>query len=117
MVACGGESTVTLGADATSRFGQGGPNQEAAVAAALALSGVDGVVAVFLDTDGSDGGTEVAGGLVDWSTQLRASKLGIDLRKTLVAHETRATLAALGDAVVTGLTRTNVNDLAVMLIG
>lgn len=116
VVACGGESTVTLGADAASRFGQGGPNQEAAIGAALALSGVEGVVVVFIDTDGSDGGTEVAGGLVDWSTHLRATKLGIDLRRALVAHETRATLAAVGDAVVTGLTRTNVNDLAVMLI-
>lgn len=116
LVACGGESTVTLGPGAASRFGQGGPNQEAAVGAALALSGVDGVVAVFIDTDGSDGGTEVAGGLVDWSTDLRATNLGINLRKVLVAHETRATLAALGDAVVTGLTQTNANDLLVMLI-
>ena len=89
VVACGGESTVTLGADAASRFGQGGPNQEAAIGAALALSGVEGVVVVFIDTDGSDGGTEVAGGLVDWSTHLRATKLGIDLRRALVAHETR----------------------------
>ena len=78
--------------------------------------GVDGVVALFIDTDGSDGGTDVAGGIVDWSTHLSAQRQGISLRKVLVAHETKATLEALGDAVVTGLTQTNANDLWVILI-
>jgi len=116
MVACGGECTVTLGSGAADRFGKGGPSQEAAIAAALALVGVDGVVALFIDTDGSDGGTDVAGGLVDWSSELSARGKGISLRKVLAAHETKATLEVLGDAVVTGLTQTNVNDLAVILI-
>ena len=116
VIGCGGECTVSLGPDADRRFGQGGPSQEAAVGAALGLVGVDGVVAAFIDTDGSDGGTVVAGGLVDWSTEMRARQRGISLRKVLVAHETRAALEALGDAVVTGLTQTNANDLVIMLI-
>ena len=85
VVACGGECTVALGSGAADRFGLGGPSQEAAVAAAQALAGVDGVVALFIDTDGSDGGTDVAGGIVDWSTHLRAQRQGISLRKVLVA--------------------------------
>ena len=116
IVACGGECTVTLGSGAADRFGIGGPSQEAAVAAARALVGIDGVVALFIDTDGSDGGTDVAGGIVDWSTDLSAQRRGISLRKVLVAHETKATLEVLGDAVVTGLTQTNANDLVVILI-
>jgi glycerate 2-kinase len=114
-VGCGGESTVTLGRDAA-RFGHGGPSQEAAVGAALALSGAEGVVALFIDTDGSDGGTDVAGGLVDWSTAHRARRHGLSLRKALVSHQTTAPLQALGDAIVTGPTATNANDLVLLLI-
>ncbi len=115
MVACGGESTVTLGAASRLAFGRGGPSQEAAIAAAMVLADVDGVVACFADTDGSDGGTEVAGGLVDWSTGARARQGRIGLRKVLLGHESKAALEALGDAVVTGLTQTNANDIVVML--
>jgi len=61
VVACGGEYTVNLGPDADRLFGRGGPSQEAAVGAALALDGVPGIVALFADTDGSDGGTAIAG--------------------------------------------------------
>jgi len=116
VVGCGGECTVTLGADAEGRFGLGGPSQEAAIGAALALTGGNGVVALFIDTDGCDGGTEVAGGLVDSSSNARARQRGLSLKKVLVAHETRAALEVLGDAVMTGLTRTNANDLVVLLI-
>jgi glycerate 2-kinase len=115
IVACGGESTVSLGSDSGRLFGRGGPSQEAAIGAALALDGVHGVAAMFADTDGSDGGTPVAGGLVDWSTSEWARRRGISLRKALVAHETTTVLEACGDAIVTGLTQTNANDL--VLIG
>ena len=56
---------VNLGPDADGLFGLGGPSQEAAVGAALALDGAAGVVALFAYTDSSDGGTAIAGGLVD----------------------------------------------------
>jgi glycerate 2-kinase len=115
FVACGGECTVSLGPDADRLFGRGGPSQEAAIGAALALSGVHGIAAMFADTDGSDGGTAIAGGLVDWSTGERARQKGMSLRKPLVTHETTAILEACGDAMVTGPTQTNANDLVLIL--
>lgn len=114
VVACGGECTVSLGPDADTVFGQGGPSQEAAVGAALALDGVPGIVALFADTDGSDGGTAIAGGLVDSSTAGRAREQGLSLRKGLVDHATTALLEACGDAVLTGATQTNANDLIII---
>lgn len=114
VVACGGECTVNLGPDADAVFGRGGPSQEAAVGAALTLDGVPGIVALFADTDGSDGGTAVAGGLVDWSTAGRAREQGLSLRKGLVDHATTTLLEACGDAVLTGPTLTNTNDLIII---
>jgi hydroxypyruvate reductase/glycerate 2-kinase len=113
MLGCGGECTVTLGAGAA--FGAGGPNQEAALAAALELEGT-AVAAVFLDTDGSDGGTEHAGAIVDGLTVERAAAAGLDLRAALLEHTSVATLAALEDALVTGPTGTNVNDMFAIVI-
>ena len=97
-------------------FGRGGPSQEAAVGAATAIDGVDGVVALFMDTDGSDGGTPVAGALVDHSTADRAAAAGVDLRRAILAHDTGAALRSLADAVVTGLTHTNANDLVIVAV-
>jgi glycerate 2-kinase len=116
MVACGGEYTVNLGPDADRLLGRGGPSQEAAVGAALALDGVEGIAALFADTDGSDGGTAIAGGLVDGSTAGQARRLGLSLRKGLVDHETTAILQACGDAMLTGATMTNANDLVVIAV-
>ena len=81
------------------------------------LDRVEGVVAMFADTDGSDGsdgGTAIAGGLVDGSTAGRARQQGLSLRQSLVDHETTAILRACGDAVLTGATGTNANDLVII---
>lgn len=115
LIGCGGEGTVTFLTPAPT--GCGGPNQEAAIGAALSLHGGNNVVALFLDTDGADGGTDVAGGLVDVNTASRAQDAGVDLRAALVQHRSREALEAIGDAVVTGATGTNVNDLFVLVIG
>jgi glycerate 2-kinase len=114
LVGCGGEAGVTL-APGTS-FGTGGPNQDAAIAAALELEGAP-VAAVMIDTDGSDGGTAVAGAVVDGTTIARARELGLDLRQALMSHRSSEPLAALGDLVETGATGTNVNDLIVLAVG
>ena len=114
LVACGGESGVTLGRGAD--FGTGGPNQDAAIAAALELEGAP-VAAVMIDTDGSDGGTEWAGAVADGATVARARELGLDLRHALLSHRSAEPLAALGDLVDTGATGTNVNDLIVFAVG
>jgi hydroxypyruvate reductase/glycerate 2-kinase len=113
LLGCGGESTVTLARDAS--FGDGGPNQEAALAAAIELDGAP-VAAVFLDTDGSDGGTLHAGAVVDGQTAERAAAAGIDLRGALAGHKSHDALSALGDAIVTGPTGTNINDLFAIVV-
>jgi glycerate-2-kinase len=117
LVGCGGEATVTLGANGSGgSFGAGGPNQEAAAAAAIALAGSP-VSACFLDTDGADGGTEAAGAIVDGHSARRASEAGIDLEAAVGDHRSGEALASLGDRVVTGPTRTNVNDMFVLAVG
>jgi glycerate 2-kinase len=127
----GGEATVTLGDAAaeasTSTPGAGGPSQEAALAAALALGaprpdartlGPGSVsCALFLDSDGTDGPTDAAGGLVDDLTATQAREGGLDIGAALTAHSSHTALARLGDLVITGPTRTNVNDLKVLLKG
>jgi glycerate-2-kinase len=70
-----------------------------------------------MDSDGTDGPTDAAGGLVDDLSAAVASSAGVDLRSALAAHTAGSALAALGDLVVTGPTGTNVNDLKVALRG
>jgi glycerate 2-kinase len=115
LLGCGGETTVSL-ADDPDVFGLGGPNQETALAAGLALQAGDQVVITCLDTDGSDGGGEYAGGIVDGLTVTRALAAGVDLELAMAAHHSSAALGALGDLVVTGATMTNVNDMFVIAV-
>jgi glycerate 2-kinase len=118
LVGCGGEATVTLQVNGLGgSFGAGGPNQEAAVAAALALGDGARVSACFLDTDGSDGGTLAAGAIVDGHSARRATEAGVDLEAALAEHRSGDALAELGDAIVTGPTQTNVNDMFVLAVG
>ena len=102
----GGETTVSIGA----RMGEGGPNQEFGLAAALELSGLEQVV-LSLDTDGTDGPTGLAGALVDQTTPDRASKGGLNANDALHEHDVSPLLTLAGDAIITGHTGTNVNDL------
>ena len=106
----GGETTVTL----ASAGGTGGPNQEFALSAALALA-ADGMVIVSLDTDGTDGPTGIAGALTDASTVERARGTGLDIADVLSHHDVSPLLQTLRDAVITGHTGTNVNDLKIGL--
>ena len=98
-------------------FGAGGPNQEAALASALHLGGDLAISACFLDTDGSDGGTEAAGAIVDGLTAERARIAGVDLAAAIAEHRSGDALSALGDLIVTGPTQTNVNDMFVLAVG
>ena len=102
----GGETTVTL----DTAGGEGGPNQEFALSAARALGSGECVV-LSLDTDGTDGPTALAGGLTDHSTLERARHHGLDIEHALRTHDVSPVLRALNDAIVTGHTGTNVNDL------
>jgi glycerate-2-kinase len=117
LIGCGGEATVTLDDNGSgASFGAGGPNQEAAVAAALAMEEAN-VSACFLDTDGSDGGTDAAGAVVDGRSATRAREAGIDLEAAVAGHRSGEALAGLGDLIVTGPTQTNVNDMFVLAVG
>ena len=107
-VVFGGETTVTVrGA------GTGGRNQEMALAAAIALEGAPRAAAMALATDGTDGPTNAAGGLVDGGTVARARAAGIDAARALNDNDSHAFLSAAGDLIATGPTHTNVNDLYV----
>jgi glycerate 2-kinase len=108
----GGETTVTVrGA------GLGGRCQEFALAAALAVDGAGEVAVLAAGTDGSDGPTDAAGGLVDGGSVDRARAGGIDARVALENNDAHAALAASGDLVVSGPTRTNLLDLYLVLHG
>jgi glycerate-2-kinase len=110
-IVSGGETTVTVGENA----GEGGPNQEFALGAALGMAGLD-AAAVAVGTDGTDGPTDLAGGLIDGGTAGRAERMGVDLHETLRRHDAANALRELGDAVYTGSTGTNVMDLRVVLV-
>lgn len=107
LLICGGETTVKL----SENPGSGGPNQEFVLGAALELEGMPGVVAAGLDTDGTDGPTEAAGGLADETSLLRAGRLGLDLEAALKQNNALPALKQLDDLILTGSTGTNVNDL------
>jgi glycerate-2-kinase len=109
----GGETIVRLNGEA---MGTGGPNQEFAVSAAIALDGIQNLVIAGLDSDGTDGPTEIAGAMVDGGTVNRARALGFDLRQLLKIHDTSAALSRMEDAILTGATGTNVNDLKFAIV-
>jgi len=108
----GGETIVRMSAFG----GLGGPNQEFALAGALLLPRNGRAALLGIDTDGSDGPTQIAGALCDSTTAARADGRGIDLRRALEDHNVTPALLDLGDAVATGPTGTNVNDLKLLLV-
>lgn len=111
----GGELTVTIAGE-----GRGGPNQEFALALAIALAGKAGITALSGDTDGTDGGggepSDPAGALVDETTLARAGRLGLDPARSLAQNDSTGFFSVLGDLLQTGPTLTNVNDCRVILI-
>jgi hydroxypyruvate reductase len=111
----GGELTVTIRGN-----GRGGPNQEYALALAVALKGHPGIGAVAGDTDGTDGGggsaDDPAGAFVDESTLSRARALGLDPARFLADNDSTGFFERLGDLLVPGPTCTNVNDLRAVVV-
>jgi glycerate 2-kinase len=107
----GGETTVTLKGD-----GLGGRNQEFALAAALALDGIPGILAFSAGTDGTDGPTDAAGAQADGATVARAAALGMDARSFLARNDSYRFFQPLQDLVMTGPTGTNVMDVRLLLV-
>jgi len=109
----GGETTVKIRENPA---GLGGPNQEFALAAALGIEDAGPVVVVGFDSDGTDGPTDMAGGIVDEQTLSRAREKGIDVFASLVRHDVTPVLKTTEDVIETGATGTNVNDLKFLLM-
>ena len=108
----GGETTVTLKGG-----GRGGRNTECLLGLALALDGAPDIHALAADTDGIDGSEDNAGAFVAPETLARARTLAVDPRQRLADNDAWGFFAALDDLLVTGPTRTNVNDFRAVLVG
>ncbi|MEM2526659.1 MAG: glycerate kinase [Candidatus Bathyarchaeia archaeon] len=107
----GGESTVTVVGK-----GIGGRNQEIALASALSISGLEGVVVASASTDGIDGPTDAAGAIVDGNTIARSKLMGLNAEEYLSNNDSYSFFKKLGDLIYTGPTGTNVNDITVLVI-
>ena len=115
VILSGGELTVTLRGK-----GRGGPNQEYALALAVALAGASGIAALAGDTDGTDGGggqaEDPAGAFIDDTTLARAGRLGLDPAAFLKDNNSTEFFEKLGDILTPGPTLTNVNDFRAILV-
>lgn len=108
----GGETTVAV----TNPKGRGGRNLEYLLGLAIALDGAPNICALACDTDGIDGTEDAAGAIVVQDSLKRAQALGLDAAEHLRTNNAYPFFKALGDLVITGPTRTNVNDFRVILI-
>jgi hydroxypyruvate reductase len=107
----GGETTVTVRGT-----GRGGRNAEFLLGLAVALDGAAGIHAIACDTDGIDGTEDNAGAWLGPDSLARARALGLDPAACLRNNDGYGFFAALGDLIVTGPTRTNVNDFRAVLL-
>jgi len=115
IILSGGELTVTIRGK-----GRGGPNQEYALALAMAINGMPAIAAIAADTDGTDGGggnaTDPAGAVVDGESVARARARGLDPAAFLADNNSTAFFAELGDLLTPGPTYTNVNDFRAIIV-
>ena len=110
VVLSGGETTVTVRGD-----GVGGPNLEYALSAAVELAGETRAALASVDTDGKDGGTDVAGAVVDGTT-LDGRERRAAAREALARNDALGLLDEYDCVIRTGPTGTNVNDLRVLVV-
>ncbi|NJE29678.1 glycerate kinase [Thermococcus sp. 18S1] len=111
VLIAGGEWTVTI----EGKAGLGGPNQEFALSIARKIEGLNAVV-LAVDTDGTDGPTDAAGGIVDGKTLGLLREAGVDVEEVLRRHDAYHALEKAGALLKTGPTGTNVNSLVVAVI-
>ncbi len=107
----GGEATVTVRGN-----GIGGRNVEFLLSLVRKLSGTVGIHALAADTDGIDGGAEVAGAMIGPDSLQRSRRLGLDAAAMLANNDAHSFFQRLGDQLITGPTLTNVNDFRVILV-
>ena len=94
----------------------GGRNVEFLLSLAVKLQGQEKIYAMAADTDGVDGGAEVAGAFIGPDTLGRARALGVNPSDELANNNGHGFFAKLGDQLISGPTFTNVNDLRIILI-
>ena len=118
VVLSGGETTVTLrdASRSNGSNGRGGRNVEFLLAFGIALGEQEGVYALAGDTDGVDGAEEIAGAYWQPDTLTRAQAAGLRPTISLDQHDAHGFFQALGQSIITGPTRTNVNDFRAILI-
>ncbi len=107
----GGETTVTVRGN-----GRGGRNAEFLLSLAVTLNGHPGIHAIACDTDGIDGSEDNAGAVYQSHSIARAMQLELRPRAMLENNDGYGFFSALGDLVVSGPTRTNVNDFRAILV-
>ena len=108
----GGETVVHLVGK-----GLGGRNQEIALAAAAGLAGIPNACVISVGSDGTDGPTDAAGGYSDGDTTKELAKHGLTVSEVLADNNAYHALKAVDGLIFTGPTGTNVNDVAIALIG
>jgi hydroxypyruvate reductase len=111
VILSGGETTVTVRGK-----GRGGRNVEYLLAQAIAANGKPGIWGLAADTDGVDGAEDIAGAIFTPDTLARARDVGRDPQAMLDDNDGHSFFERLGDSLITGPTRTNVNDFRATLI-
>lgn len=109
-VIVGGETLVKL-----KGTGKGGRNIEMALMASMLIEGMEDVVFFSLGSDGTDGPTDAAGGIVDGTTLQKMQQKGLDAEAYLANNDSYAILKEVESLIITGPTGTNVNDVSVLL--
>ena len=99
-----------------SGYGRGGRNQELALAAANGISDIDNVIIFSVGSDGTDGPTDAAGGIVDGQTAQHLAEQNIFIDQVLDNNDAYNALQMVDGLIFTGATGTNVNDVAGLLI-
>ena len=115
MVISAGEAT-TLITDNATITGHGGCGQEMCASFAIAAEKAPGACLLSIDSEGTDGTTDVAGGIADSTSAQAARDAGVDLHAALRGHACFEALSAIGDTVKTGNTGTNLCDLNLMYV-
>jgi glycerate 2-kinase len=111
VVLSGGETTVTVRGK-----GRGGRNVEYLLAQAIAANGKPGIWGLAADTDGVDGAEDIAGAIFTPDTLARAREVGRSPQAMLDDNDAHSLFERIGDSLITGPTRTNVNDFRATLI-
>lgn len=112
LLLTGGETTVTIAAEG----GRGGRNTEFLLSLAIELNGLDNVYAIACDTDGIDGSEDNAGAIITPDTLTQAAEHGLSATEYLSNNDAYSFFSQLGDLVIIGPSRTNINDFRAILI-